>query len=112
MKLPGRRTTRDLKCEVTVVKCRTTRRRPEGQQWSKEAIQKMKGSVQQLVPGIESDRIPIGRVDSNGEKHPVLKPTVCMTNSTYNSQALPTRCGGQPKHTQNSESHAKLILKP
>ena len=46
-----------------VVKCRTIRRRPEGQQWCAEAIQSMRGSVQQPVPGTTSDRIPTGIVD-------------------------------------------------
>merc|ERR1711884_455313 len=48
--------------EHGVVKCRTIRRRPVGQQWSGDAITKMKGTVQQLTPGVLSDHIPTGIV--------------------------------------------------
>ena len=52
--------------EHGVVKCRTIKRMPEGQQWDGKAIKEMRGSVQQPTPGIATDRIPTGSVDSEG----------------------------------------------
>ena len=46
--------------DAGVVMCRAVKRRPEGQQWCKEAIANMKGSVRQPVPGVPSDRTPTG----------------------------------------------------
>merc|ERR1711884_518075 len=49
-----------------VVKCRTIKRRPPGQQWSGTALEEMKGTVQQPVPGVSNDRVPTGIVDDEG----------------------------------------------
>ena len=43
--------------ELGVMKCRTIKRRPEGQQWNNGAIPAMKGIVQQPQPGVPSDRV-------------------------------------------------------
>ena len=51
-----------------VIKCRTIKRRPEGQQWSADAIEDTKGSAQQPIPGTQSDRIPTGIVDNEGQQ--------------------------------------------
>ena len=51
-----------------VVKRRTVKRRPEGQQWSGEAIGRMTGSAQQPVLGIQSDRIPTGMTGGTPSK--------------------------------------------
>merc|ERR1739836_281266 len=50
-----------------VVKCRTIKRRPDGQQWNQEALEDMKGSAKQPVLGIHSDRIPTGITDGQGK---------------------------------------------
>ena len=40
-----------------VIKARTIRRRPEGEQWSAEEVKNMKGTPSMSVPGVQSDNI-------------------------------------------------------
>lgn len=53
--------------EHGTIKCRTVKRRPEGQQRSREALEAMKGTVQQPAPGSQSDRIPTRIVDDENK---------------------------------------------
>ena len=51
-----------------VVKCRTIKRRYEGQQWDSDLLSRMKGSASQPVPGVLSDRIRTAVIDAEGRK--------------------------------------------
>ena len=55
-----------------VIKARTIRRRPEGEQWSAEEVENMKGTPSMPVPGVRSDNITsrVGREaeDEEGDR--------------------------------------------
>ena len=50
--------------ENGVVKARSVRRYPDGQQWDKELARRIRGTPRQPVPGVESDKVPatLGRM--------------------------------------------------
>ena len=53
-----------------VIKARTIRRRPKGEQWSAEEVKNMKGTPSMPVPGVQSDNITsrVGREAEDDEE--------------------------------------------
>ena len=81
--------------EHGIVKCRTVKRRPEGQQWSREALEKTKGTVQQPVPGSHNDRIPTGIV---GEDDKPVRTTASRAPKDVPPRSQPsTRLAKAPR---------------
>lgn len=77
-----------------VVKCRTIKRKPEGYQWNAQQLQEMKGSVRQPVPGVKTDRVPIGIMDRTGK--PVKQKSYSQSKTEHTAQKPATRLDAAP----------------
>ena len=78
-----------------VAKCRTTNRKPEGQQWDAAAIEETRGAVQQPRPGVPSDRVPTGIADKGGK---IVKTESQRALATREAASkLTTRLSGAPR---------------
>ena len=86
---------------VGVVKCRTIQRKPEGSQWNAAQLMETKGSAQQLVLGLATDKIPTA---ITGEDKRLVKPR------TY-AQEKPRCIPDKPATGMTSAARALKIFK-
>ena len=80
---------------VGVVKCRTVQRKPEGSQWNAAQLVEMRGSAQQPVPGLATDKIPTGIMDAS--KCPVKPKAYAPEKPRYIPDKPATRMASAPR---------------
>ena len=76
------------------VKCRTVQRKPEGSQWNAAQLKDMRGSAQQPVPGIVTDKVPTGIIEDG--RRPVKAKAYAAEKPRYVPDKPTTRLANAP----------------